>query len=231
MKSLGDQSTMSCLLMIILATHGPTFLSQRYIYHDALEEFLIQIQSITTKKISKIRIDGAWKFKSQAVREQLKGMKLEMSAPYAYEKNGKAERAHRSLTSIARAMMVDSGLPEEFSAKALRIATYTRNRLPTKLYRGEIIDENDTTISPYEALMGTAPELGHMHPFGSAVYMFQPKGKQTKHMSALGSRETLMSESMRLIELRVKGLALDSELLRRVWALVELGLCLECSKV
>jgi hypothetical protein len=39
------------------------------------------------------------------------------------------------------------------------------------------------------------------------------------------------SESVRLTGLWAKGLALDSELLRHVWALVVLGLCLECSKV
>jgi hypothetical protein len=87
-----------------------------------------------------------------------------MSVPYAHEQNGKAKRVHRSLTSIAHAMMIDSGISEEFCAKALRYATYTRNRLPTKPYCGEIIDENDTTISPYEARMGTALELDHMHP-------------------------------------------------------------------
>jgi transposase InsO family protein len=112
-----------------------------------------------TNKISRIRIDGACEFKAQAAREQLKGIKIEMGAPYAYEQNGKAERVHRSLTYIARAMMIDSGLPEEFWVEALRYATYTRNRLPTKLYRGEIIDENDTIILPYGALIGTAPEL------------------------------------------------------------------------
>jgi hypothetical protein len=61
------------------------FLTTKGTYHDALEEFLIQVQSMTTNKISRIRIGGAWEYKSQAAREQLKGIKLEMSAPYAHE--------------------------------------------------------------------------------------------------------------------------------------------------
>lgn len=175
------------------------FYSTKDEYIHALEDCILKMhnQSMHGHRIARIRMDGAWEFKSQQVREQLEGVKFELSAPYAHEQNGKAERVHRSLTSIARTMMIDSGLPEEFWGEAIRAATYIRNRMPSKGMRvinsdRDENEEEESATSPYEALTGNKPHLDSVHPFGCGAYIFRPKEKQTKRLSEPRATEGIL---------------------------------------
>jgi hypothetical protein len=99
-----------------------------------------------------------------------KGVAHETTARYFPEQNGVAERLNRVLMEKARAMLVESGLPDEMWAEAVVTANYTRNRTPVTLH-GE---------TPWEAFHGKKPNVSHLREFGAPVYMHVPKELRDK---------------------------------------------------
>jgi hypothetical protein len=63
-------------------------------------------------------------------------------------------------------MLADSKLPKTFWAEALATAVYLRNRSPTKAVEGK---------TPYQALHGEKPKVGHLKVFGCTAYSHIPK--------------------------------------------------------
>ena len=92
--------------------------------------------------------------KSEGVRHQL-------TVPKSPEQNGVAERCNRTLVEMTRAMLFRSGLPKNLWAETLSTAAYLRNRSPTKAVKG---------LTPFEALNGKKPDVGHLLAFGCAAY-------------------------------------------------------------
>ena len=64
-------------------------------------------------------------FKSLLTRH---GIKHELSAPHSPHQNGTAERNWRTLFDMARALLIESGLPKYLWTYALMTATHIRNR-------------------------------------------------------------------------------------------------------
>ncbi|GJY32541.1 putative ribonuclease H-like domain-containing protein [Tanacetum coccineum] len=87
------------------------------------------------------------------------------------QQNGVAERKNRTLIEAARTMLADSLLPTVFWAEAVNTACYVLNRvLVTKPH-------NKT---PYELIIGRAPSISFMRPFGCLVTILNtldPLGK------------------------------------------------------
>ncbi len=71
------------------------------------------------------------------------------------------------------ALLIDSELPIDFWAKAMKTANYLRNQLPTKARgHGEVI--------PEEKLCRSRQNLSHLRIFGSEVLVDIPKKKRIK---------------------------------------------------
>ncbi|GJZ15448.1 putative ribonuclease H-like domain-containing protein [Tanacetum coccineum] len=100
-----------------------------------------------------------------------KGIKREYSVARTPQQNGVAERKNRTLIEAARTMLADSLLPTVFWAEAVNTACYVLNRvLVTKPH-------NKT---PYELIIGRAPSISFMRPFGCPVTILNtldPLGK------------------------------------------------------
>ncbi|GJZ18236.1 putative ribonuclease H-like domain-containing protein [Tanacetum coccineum] len=100
-----------------------------------------------------------------------KGIKKEYSVARTPQQNGVAERKNRTLIEAARTMLADSLLPTVFWAEAVNTACYVLNRvLVTKPH-------NKT---PYELIIGRAPSISFMRPFGCLVTILNtldPLGK------------------------------------------------------
>jgi hypothetical protein len=67
-------------------------------------------------------------------------------------------------------MIHTAKLPSNIWAEAVRTAVYILNRLPS----------NAIDVSPYEAVVGTAPSLHHIRIFGSKAWEINPDPKRTK---------------------------------------------------
>jgi len=91
-----------------------------------------------------------------------KGITFESSPLYTQHKNGTAEHMIRTLNTKARSMMLDANVPIIFWPEAIRTACYLHRMSPTSSLTGN--------RSPYEALYGTIPKIGHLRRFGCRVY-------------------------------------------------------------
>jgi hypothetical protein len=101
-----------------------------------------------------------------------KGITFEPSPPYTQHKNGTAERMIRTLNTKARSMMWDANVPTKFWPEAIRTACYLHRRSPTSSLSGN--------RSPYEALYGTTPQIGHLRRFGCRVYKHIPPAQRNE---------------------------------------------------
>ena len=72
---------------------------------------------------------------------------------------------------MIRAMLSDSGLSKKFSAEAVSIACYLRNRSSTTAVRG---------MTPHEALYGEKPNVQHLKVFGYDACVHVPKDERRK---------------------------------------------------
>jgi len=99
-----------------------------------------------------------------------KGITFEPSPPYTQHKNGTAEQMIRTLNAKVRSMMLDANVPIIFWPEAIRMACYLHRRSPTS----SLTDNR----SPYEALYGTVPKIGHLKQFGCRVYKHIPPGQR-----------------------------------------------------
>jgi transposase InsO family protein len=109
-----------------------------------------------------------------------KGITYEPSPPYTQHKNGVSERMIRTLNTKARSMMREANVPIQFWPEAVRTACYLHRRSPTSSLSGN--------RSPYEAVFGTAPRIGHLRRFGCRVYKHIPPAQRTE--KKFGSRSS-----------------------------------------
>ena len=65
------------------------------------------------------------------------------------------------LSSIARCMLVDSGVPSQFWEDAISCAYYLVNRIVSKALNKR---------SPYVIFNGRDPEISHLKPFGCEAF-------------------------------------------------------------
>jgi transposase InsO family protein len=103
------------------------------------------------KKLKAVRTDRGSEYVNAdlAVYFREKGVAHETTAWYSSEQNGVAERLNRVLMEKARAMLVESGLPDEMWAEAIVTANYTQNRTPVTAH-GK---------TPWKAFHGKKPNV------------------------------------------------------------------------
>ncbi|KAD5317239.1 hypothetical protein E3N88_17185 [Mikania micrantha] len=106
------------------------------------------------------------------------GISLETTCPHTPQQNGVAERKHRHLLEVARAIRFEANLPIRFWGECVLTAAYIINRVPSKVLNNK---------TPYEVLLGRPASYDHMRVFGCLVYYwnsdtkgdkFEPRGKR-----------------------------------------------------
>jgi hypothetical protein len=93
-----------------------------------------------------------------------KGVFHQTTARCSLEQNGVAERLNWVLMERARAMLIESELPDEMWAEAVVTANNIRNRTPVSAH-GK---------TPWEAFYGKKPDVSHMRVFGARAFMHVP---------------------------------------------------------
>lgn len=76
---------------------------------------------------------------------QKRNIKIGYVAPYIYKKNVMAEKCWRMLTIMKDVLLINSGIPVSFWAKAIDISNYLRNKHFAKCFKCTVIPKKTWT--------------------------------------------------------------------------------------
>lgn len=140
---------------------------------DYFREFKAEVELLHGAKIKALRSDNGGEYIGKSLVDQLHeaGIQHQTTAPYAPQQNGIAERKNRTLCEMARCLLLQASLPQDFWAEALHTANYIVNRVSGKATPG---------TTPYESWFGHKPSLAHFKVFGCLAYTGTPKPGRTK---------------------------------------------------
>jgi hypothetical protein len=126
------------------------------------------------RTVKVFRSDNGGEFISKAFTEALSmaGIERQLSAPYAHQQNGKAERAIRTIEGRLFAMLESAGLPANLWGEAALTACYLWNRSTSVTL--------PPGITPFEVVNGRQPDLAHIRVFGSRCFARIPSELQVK---------------------------------------------------
>lgn len=141
---------------------------------EAKERIIELIQNLERQyelNVKRVRTDRGGEFVNNELKRFFveNGIEHETSAPYTPQQNGRAERANRTILTVMRTIMSESGVPKELWDYAAQTATYLVNRWPKK-----------TGSSPYEVLNRRKPLIDNLHPFGCLAVVNTRKDARDK---------------------------------------------------
>jgi uncharacterized protein (UPF0147 family) len=119
--------------------------------------------------VQQVWTDKGGEFVNRAIDDwyAARGIEHEKVGPKSSQLN-LCERAHQSLSDMAKTMMKQSGLPSSLFVDAFLHAVYLKNRLYCK----------HTSKTPYEGIFNTKPDIHHIRKFGALAYIHVPKTPQ-----------------------------------------------------
>ncbi|CAI5474475.1 unnamed protein product [Closterium sp. Yama58-4] len=125
--------------------------------------WLAHAQRQSGRKLKIWQSDGAKEFRSHELESVLteKGIKHEISLPYAHQQQGVAERVNRTLMTKVRALMNQSGLPKKFWPYAMNHAVRLYNLLSTTA--------NRDNLSPHMKWTGSRGDPSMLRVWGCMV--------------------------------------------------------------
>lgn len=177
----GPMQTPSCNGSMYILTFTDDYSHMVWVYFLRLKsdtfatfkKFKNLVETQTGKKIKKIRSDRGGEFKSEQFTRLLEenGIERQFTVAYSPQQNGVAERRNRTLMDMARSMLKDKGMPDEFWAEATFTAAYLQNRLPTRALN---------QMTPLEIWSGHKPSVNHLRVFGCICHVWIPAAKRRK---------------------------------------------------
>lgn len=127
-------------------------------------EYLALVERQTSQKLVQYTLDNGSEFINTMMDNYCKelGIHLHKTAPYTPQQNGVVERMNQTVVNMARAMMIQSGVPLEFWFLAVTAAVYIRNRsMTTALKEG---------VTAYKMWNFRKPSVNHLKVFGCLVH-------------------------------------------------------------
>ena len=120
-------------------------------------------------KVKRLYADGGTEFINSTLESFCcsNGISLHHPPARTQQLNGIAENAVKSSKDDTRTLLLASGMPTRFWAKAASHVTYVWNR-------SHVSDK--TGVTPYESLHGKAPSARHWGVWGCDAYFHVPKG-------------------------------------------------------
>ncbi|XP_019231186.1 PREDICTED: uncharacterized protein LOC109212029 [Nicotiana attenuata] len=120
-----------------------------------LQQFLVLVKTQFDKIIRVIRTDNGTEFINSVCSEMFKklGIIHQTSCAYTPQQNGVAERKHRHILEITRAIRFQAKIPIRFWGHCVNAAVYLINRIPS------VVINNKT---PYEKLYHKTPSYSHL---------------------------------------------------------------------
>ena len=140
---------------------------------EAFKTFHKYVKTALGYCIRNIRSDRGGEFLSKSFEAYIQehGLGQQLTAPDTPMQNGRAERANRTIVESGRAMLHHAGMTYGFWEFAVSTAAYIRNRSPHR---------SNSYVSPFERLMGYAPETAYFKVFGCLAYRHIHKDHRRK---------------------------------------------------
>ncbi|CAI7730325.1 unnamed protein product [Closterium sp. NIES-54] len=105
--------------------------------------------------------------KKSDVAETKNGIRHSLTMPYSHAMNGIAERANRTITEMARGLLIEAGLPYYFWPDAVRSVCVAKNRALTHVGADKSV--------PYVEWIGRKPKVDMLRVFGCMCMVLVPK--------------------------------------------------------
>lgn len=140
---------------------------------ENVRDYVKYVKTQLGRDVKRMRSDGGGENDNREMRELCReyGIQQAMSAPYTPEQAGMAETTHNTVGTIARTLLIDSGLDESYYAHAYLHGTYVKNRRVSKARNWAV---------PYCLWARRKPDLTYLRAFGSVAYVHVRDHKQTK---------------------------------------------------
>lgn len=139
-----------------------------------IKDFLLLIERKFSKKVKTLRSDNGTEFMCLTRFFKEQGSIHETSCFHTPQHNGRAERKHRHILNIARALRFQANLPIEFWGECVLTAGHLINRTPSVLLKNK---------NPHEILHGHPPSLIHLCVLGCLAYAHNKNTKGDKFAS------------------------------------------------
>lgn len=131
---------------------------------EKFQEYKQMTENMCGKKIKCLQTDNGKEYCNTEFDKYLRdnGIQRRLSAPYTLQQNGVAERKNRTLLDMARCMILNSKMKNEFWGEAILMANHIRNKCPTSSLNKEI---------PYEKWFGRKVKINYFRVFGTKAYI------------------------------------------------------------
>nr|XP_009799322.1 PREDICTED: uncharacterized protein LOC104245419 [Nicotiana sylvestris]XP_016488385.1 PREDICTED: uncharacterized protein LOC107808383 [Nicotiana tabacum] len=129
-----------------------------------LRYFFAMIKNVHSTSVKFFRSDNGCEFFNSHMSELLQSLGIihQSSCIYTLQQNGVAERRHRYILEVARALRFQASVPLRFWGECVNTVVYIINRLPSTILHKK---------SPFEIIFGHSPSLQHMRVFGCLGYV------------------------------------------------------------
>lgn len=139
------------------------FLKHKSEIFNCFKDFETAFYNEFEYRIKTLRCDNSTEFCNKNMKKYLasRGIKLERSAPYVYQQNGRAEHEMRTIVECARTMLLAKNVPIRLWVEAIHIAVYILNRCVSSMSHEK---------TSFELWARQKPNLAHIRIFGSTAY-------------------------------------------------------------
>lgn len=126
---------------------------------ELLEHFCALIKTQFSSSIKVLRSDNGTEFINKFVNNLCRKLGIVHQTSYVetLQQNGIAERKHRHLLNVGRALMFQSACPLQFWSECVLTAVFLINRTPSSILPGK---------SPFEIAFGKLPDFSLLKTFG-----------------------------------------------------------------
>ncbi|CAI7816908.1 unnamed protein product [Closterium sp. NIES-54] len=132
-------------------------------------DWLPMVERQQDRLVKEIRTDQGGEFLSKEFSLWLKknGIRHSLTMPYSPAMNGIAEGANRTITEMARELLIQAGLPDYFWPDVVRSACVAKNRALTHVGADKWV--------PYVEWIGRKPKVDMLRVFGCMCMALVPK--------------------------------------------------------